>query len=170
MGFTTVNGLPAHVLLVHFVIVLVPLAALLLVLAVCWPAARIRLGFLVPLAALLALILVPLTTQAGEWLELHIVRDPLIRRHAQLGDELLVWSAAVFLLSTLWWAMHSARVTRRLRPPRRHRTGARRAAILLVAALALVASAGSVVQVYRIGDSGAQAAWHDRASPTAGHR
>ena len=40
----TVNGLPAHVLLVHAIVVLLPLAALLLVLTAVWPAARSRLA------------------------------------------------------------------------------------------------------------------------------
>ena len=39
---STVNGLPAHVLLVHAVVVLVPLTSLLLVLVAVWPAARRR--------------------------------------------------------------------------------------------------------------------------------
>ncbi|WP_233625292.1 hypothetical protein [Actinoplanes sp. ATCC 53533] len=40
----TVNGLPAHILLVHAIVVLLPLAALLLVLTAVWPAARRRLA------------------------------------------------------------------------------------------------------------------------------
>ncbi|WP_255452867.1 hypothetical protein [Cryobacterium sp. Sr8] len=34
-----INGLPAHVLLIHFVVIVVPLAALCALLAVAWPAA-----------------------------------------------------------------------------------------------------------------------------------
>ena len=47
-----VNGLPLHVLLVHFIVVGVPLAALLTVLSALWPAARRRLGIITPLVAL----------------------------------------------------------------------------------------------------------------------
>lgn len=39
---STINGLPAHVLLVHAVVVLVPLTAIMLVLAAFWPSARRR--------------------------------------------------------------------------------------------------------------------------------
>lgn len=42
-------------------------------------------------------------------------------------------------------------------------TGHRSVAIT-IAVTAVAVSVGSVVQVYRIGDSGAQAAWHDRAA------
>jgi hypothetical protein len=37
---TTISGLPAHVLLVHALVVLAPLTALLEVLCALWPAAR----------------------------------------------------------------------------------------------------------------------------------
>ena len=46
------QGSALHVLLVHAVIVLIPLAALLTVLSAVWPAARRRLGIITPLAAL----------------------------------------------------------------------------------------------------------------------
>ena len=55
----SVNGLPAHILLVHALVVLLPLAALLLVLTAAWPAAR---GRLAGLNANLS-VLVPVTTQ-----------------------------------------------------------------------------------------------------------
>lgn len=38
-----INGVPAHVLLVHFVVVLAPLTAIFAILCVLWPAARQRL-------------------------------------------------------------------------------------------------------------------------------
>ncbi|MFZ2177676.1 MAG: hypothetical protein WAW17_27340 [Rhodococcus sp. (in: high G+C Gram-positive bacteria)] len=41
------NGLPAHVLLVHFVVVLAPLTAILLILCALWPAARRRMVWLI---------------------------------------------------------------------------------------------------------------------------
>ncbi len=63
---STINGLPLHPLLVHLVVVLVPLSALMAIAAVCWPAARARLGgILTPLVTLVALIALPLTTSAG---------------------------------------------------------------------------------------------------------
>nr|WSY53840.1 hypothetical protein OG999_29485 [Streptomyces sp. NBC_00886] len=44
MSLTVVNRLPAHVLFVHFVIVLVPLSALALVVCAASPAGARRLG------------------------------------------------------------------------------------------------------------------------------
>lgn len=75
MGPTTIGGIPAHPLLVHFVVVLVPIAAILTLCSALWPAAHRRLGIVTPLTALVSLALVPLTTHAGEWLE-HREREP----------------------------------------------------------------------------------------------
>ncbi|MFI1920319.1 hypothetical protein [Nocardia sp. NPDC020380] len=168
MGPTTINGLPAHVLLVHIVVVMVPVTALLLAFSVLWPAAQHRLGLITPLTAFVTLVAVPLTTHAGEWLEHHTSRDPLTRLHARLGDDLLVWSAAVFLISAVWWALNNEQIRGRVPwPAERSKTkGANTIALIAVAVLALAVSVGSVVEVYRIGDSGAKAAWHDRAAAT----
>jgi hypothetical protein len=148
-----VNGLPAHVLLVHFVVVLVPLTALALVVAAVWPAAARRMGVVLPVLAFVTLVSVPLTTQAGEWLERHVTSSALIRRHTELGDGLLPWALGLFVLAAaVWWT------ARRTSP---ERTGTRSASVIRVAAavLSVVVAAGAVVDVYRIGDSGAKAAW-----------
>lgn len=89
-----VNGLPAHILLVHFVVVLVPLTALALVVCAIRPTAAQRLGIVLPLLALATLLSVPLTTSAGEWLEQHVGSNALVRRHAELGDGMLPGQAA----------------------------------------------------------------------------
>lgn len=160
MGLTVVNGLPAHVLVVHFVIVLVPLSALAVVVGAIWPSAARRMGVGLPLLALVTLASVPVATQAGEWLEGHVDSDALVRRHAELGDGLLPWAAGLFVLATaVWWT------TRGSAPVE----GARSALMVRVAAVVLSVgvAAGAVVDVYRIGDSGAKAAWHDGFSRTA---
>ena len=160
-----INGLPAHVLLVHAVVVLVPLSALTLVICALWPQAARRLGLALPLLALVTLATVPLATQAGEWLERHVDSDPLVRRHAELGDGMLPWALGLFVLAAgVWW------ISRRTGAPQsRELSGARSVSVLHVAAavLSVVVAAGAVVDVYRIGDSGAKAAWHDAYSKTA---
>ncbi|MGW3950045.1 DUF2231 domain-containing protein [Streptomyces sp. NPDC004752] len=160
-----VNGLPAHVLLVHIVVVLVPLTALALVVAAWWPRAARRLGPLLPLLALVALVSVPLTTQAGEWLERHVTSDDLVRRHTELGDGLLPWALGLFVLAAaVWWATRSVSAEP-------GRGGGKRWSALpvriVVGVLSLAVAVGAVVDVYRIGDSGAKAAWHDNVSQTA---
>src|SRR6185369_3138634 len=74
---TTTSGLPAHALLVHVVVVLVPVAAAMVVCSAVWPAARRRLGVATPVVAFVALVSVPLATHAGEWLEARVPSTPL---------------------------------------------------------------------------------------------
>ncbi|MFC9845532.1 DUF2231 domain-containing protein [Streptomyces sp. NPDC060223] len=175
MGPTLINGLPAHVLLVHFVIVLVPLIALVLVVTTVWTTWIRRLGVVLPLFALVTLISVPITTHAGEWLEKRVPRGPLVRTHADLGDTLLPWVAALFVVSVaVWWFGRRAMVhSSAHRHTHTHARAGLSGAVPLsmpvrVAAIVLsvVVAAGCVVQVYRIGDSGAKAAWQNGFSAT----
>ncbi|KQC35391.1 hypothetical protein UK82_26695 [Frankia sp. ACN1ag] len=175
VGPTQINGLPAHALLVHVVVVLVPLAALLVVLSAVWPAARRRLGVLTPSVALVALVSVPLTTHAGEWLEARVPSDPLVRRHTELGDGLLPWAIGLFVLAAaVWWWGRRAEVggsTDGGSGGGGTHAAARPSGLVVVIALAVlsvVVAVGSVVQIYRIGDSGAKAVWHDSFNPNPG--
>ncbi len=62
---TTVFGLPAHPLIVHATVVLVPAAALAVLVAALWPRFRAWAGW-GPLAlAVVALVLTPLSTSSG---------------------------------------------------------------------------------------------------------
>jgi hypothetical protein len=166
LKMSLINGLPAHVLFIHVVVVLVPLTALALVVCAAWPGGARRLGLLLPILALVALVSVPLTTQAGEWLEKHVASDPLVSAHTALGDTLLPWVLGLFVLSAaVWWT------ARRPAGAQGGQPGATWAASTPVRAaavvLSLVVAVGSVVDVYRIGDSGAKAAWHDSFQQTA---
>ena len=167
---STFNGLPLHVLMVHAVVVLIPLSAVLLVLVAFWPAARARFAELTAVLAVLALISVPITTQAGEWLERRVARTPLVHTHTQLGDTMLPWAIGLAVLAVAVAVRH--RLAARRAPAAEphgveireggHRDGAGgRDRVLggILAALALVVAVGSTVTVYRIGDSGARASW-----------
>lgn len=162
MGPTTIDGLPAHPLLVHVVVVLVPLSAIMLIASVAWPAARRKLGILTPLVTLATLISVPLTSHAGEWL-LHRTQPQTdtLRHHAQLGDQLIWWSIPVCALSAVWWSIDDPRVaawlTTHASRLRSALTGRPGKAVLIAGSL--VAAVGSLVWVYRIGDSGAHSVW-----------
>ncbi|GGY09536.1 DUF2231 domain-containing protein [Streptomyces anandii] len=160
-----INGLPAHVLLVHVVVVLVPLTALVLVVCALWPQGARRLGLALPLLALVTLVSVPLATQAGEWLERHVDSDPLVRRHAELGDGMLPWALGLFVLAAgVWWLARRTPAPEAAEAPR---SGAGLVIRVAAAVLSVAIAAGAVVTVYRIGDSGAKAAWHDAYSKTA---
>ncbi|WP_020658589.1 DUF2231 domain-containing protein [Amycolatopsis benzoatilytica] len=106
---TTVNGLPAHILLVHAIVVLLPLSALLLVLTAWLPAVRRRLAGANAILSVLVVVLVPITTDAGEWLERRVARTALLRTHTELGDT-AVWAAipVALLALAVWWRQREA--------------------------------------------------------------
>lgn len=153
------QGLPLHVLLVHGVIVLIPLAALLTVLSAVWPAARRRLGIITPLTALVALILVPIATNAGEWLLARAYAAQgagasalLVQDHVALGNTMLWFAIGLFVASLLAWGVPLVLA--------RASKGAPAPWIGVVVAVIAIALAGaSVFQVVRVGESGSKAVW-----------
>ncbi|MFI0724129.1 DUF2231 domain-containing protein [Streptomyces sp. NPDC021224] len=169
MGTTTVNGLPAHPLWVHAVVILVPLSALLLLACAAWPVVMRRAGVVLPLLALVALVSVPLATNAGEWLQERVPETAAVEHHTEMGGDLLPWSVGVFVVSVVLWALHRG-VLRRLAQSADGREGAwvdrvsltTAAGRVVAVVLALVVGAGAVVEVYRIGDSGAKSVWQHR--------
>lgn len=158
-----VNGLPLHVLLVHFVVVLVPLTAIAALLVPIWPAARRRLGIVVPLLALADLILVPVVMEAGEWLQARLPATPLIQKHAALGQMLLPWVIALFAFTVVQWAWFF--FFDRPDSPRRPSVAVRRIAIVVLTVVAAVLAVGTVVEVIVIGEAGSRAVWENSFSP-----
>jgi len=166
----TVNGLPAHILLVHAIVVLLPLAALLLVLTAIWPAARRRFAGPNAILSVLVVALVPVTTSAGEWLEHRVDDTALLRTHTELGDT-AIWAAlpVALLALVIWWrqreaapgteaADHGGTTTTR---PRTYLAPLSTPLTRIVMVLAVAVAGFAVLQTYRIGDSGSKAAWTD---------
>ncbi|HMU35779.1 MAG TPA: hypothetical protein P5108_09205 [Marmoricola sp.] len=150
--FDLVNGLPVHPLVVHAVVVLLPLAIVGTILVAVRPTWRRAYGPLVVVASALSVVLIPVATSSGEALEKH-VGDP--GAHAHLGDQLIWFAIPLLILNVLLVAVD--------------RVGAQRVSHRVVAAIAAVsvlAALGAGVQVYRVGDSGARAAWADRVTST----
>lgn len=151
--FDTINGIPLHPLVVHAVVVLLPLGIVGTIAIAARPAWRRPYGLLVVGATLVAAVLCPVATSSGEELE-HRVGDP--GSHAELGDQLL-WFALALLVTSALLVWLDRRPTDK-RPASRVMTA--------VAVAAVVAGVAAGVQVYRVGDSGARAAWGD--VPAAG--
>jgi hypothetical protein len=147
---STIAGLPAHILLNHVLVVLVPLTAILAVLCALWPAALQRLVWLVAALSVVVLIVTPMTTSAGEWLENEIGESPAVNAHEALGKTMLYVAIAQVLASATLVFVHL----------RRMRQLAMNSAWAVVAAtFVIIVSAVSVVQIVRVGDSGARAVW-----------
>ena len=151
-SMTVIHGLPAHVLFVHFLVVLAPLTALLVIACGLWPAARR--GHLVWLTVVLAAVttvLTPITTHAGGWLyDLRRNPDPILRKHAELGDTMIYFAVALLIVAIGLLLLGLAE----------RRSGSRRPAIkVTVAVVAIAVGTAAIIQTYRIGDAGAQSVW-----------
>ena len=154
----TVNGLPTHVLLVHAIVVLLPLSAALLALTAIWPAARRRPAGPNAILAVLVVVLVPITTSAGEWLEHPLAPSSLIHRHAELGDTAIYAAVAVAVLALIvWWRQREGNGTAPTK--RAYVAPASSAVTAVVTVVAVLVSGAAVYDVVRIGDSGAKASW-----------
>lgn len=145
-------GLPVHPLMVHATVVIVPMAALVVLLASVSKRFRTWAGVVPMLLSLIGLILVPLSTSTGETLEKHVAPSALLEKHTQLADGLLPWMIALLVIAVVIYGIQRWVASG-------HSIG--RAIMVGVAVLAIAGTAGTTVQVARIGHSGAKAAWAD---------
>ncbi|BBX75755.1 hypothetical protein H7H78_16900 [Mycobacterium shinjukuense] len=146
----TLDGLPVHILINHLVVVLGPLAAILAIMCALWPAARQRLIWLTLALAALTLIVTPLTASSGTWLAGEVGASPAIDRHGSLGNTLAYFVGALVLAVTMLAIVQLRRA--RGRPVR----SAWHAAVVIVV---IAAAAATLVQTYRVGETGVRAVW-----------
>jgi hypothetical protein len=141
-----INGLPAHVLIVHVVVVLVPLAAIAAIVVSLWPAAQRKLTFLVPLAAVVGLAAVPLAVMAGNDFAARLGNPAFIAHHRDLGNEVWPFVTALAVTTIAQWLL-----LRRPDPASRIRWW--------IAVPVVLSAVGSMAIVVLAGDAGAQAVW-----------
>ncbi len=144
--------MPAHPLLVHFLVVLAPLTAILAILCALWPAARQRFVWLVAALAGVTAVLTPITAEAGEWLEHKVTETAALETHEHLGKTMIYFAAALLAAAIALVVAH-----------RRAQRGKPLSGVVsaVVAVFVVVASLATAVQVFRIGHSGAEATWGD---------
>ena len=160
-----INGLPAHPLIIHLVVVLLPLAAIgavLLAARVTW---QRTLGIPVLLLALVGTIAVPLATETGDQLSNAIGGGgPLVAIHQQRAGHLLPYAILFTVLVLLTVALRG--YTDRTADPRQAQTQA-----LITRALAVLAAVSGIVVtglVVWIADAGASAVWQGIGATKAG--
>ncbi|MEB3033648.1 hypothetical protein [[Mycobacterium] nativiensis] len=156
---TTIAGLPAHVLLLHAVVVLVPLTAILLILCAVWPAARRRLVWLVAALAAITLLVTPATVRAGEWLADtgKIDGSPQLDTHMTAGEYGVYMALALAVAAALLAGLHIASARER---------GLAAVARLGIVAVVIALSGGAMFAIHTIGESGAKAAWGSLLAPS----
>jgi hypothetical protein len=82
---------------VHAAVVLVPLAAIGVVVIAFWPAARAKLGVAVVVIAALGTLFAYLAVESGGHLEEQVKETEQVEEHAKLGDSGLASAVAVLL-------------------------------------------------------------------------
>jgi hypothetical protein len=156
----TIFDIPAHPLFVHGPIVLLPLVAIVTIVAGVRPGVARKLGYWLPLASLGVFVMVLLAMQSGEELYDVVVEEKgnALDAHVDLANTTRLLAFGM-LLSTvaLWWftrrAAKMAGATSAGSPTRRDPV------LLGITVLVVVLSALSTVWMVRTGHEGARIHW-----------
>ncbi|MFG3709759.1 DUF2231 domain-containing protein [Micromonospora sp. NPDC047730] len=155
--FKEILGLPAHVLVVHAVVVLVPLLALLSAAYVALPRFRPRLDWAVAILAVAAPVTAFVAVESGEELNdaflARGMQGPIVDQileHSRYGDLLFWYALPLAVASLLLLVVTSGH-------PRVPRLPSWITPVLSVVVVAL--GVVSLVYAYLTGHSGAEAVW-----------
>jgi uncharacterized membrane protein len=172
----TLFGLPAHPLLVHIPIVLLPLAAIGVIVMLIKPEWHRRYRWVVLAMGVVGALGATLAAQAGEELGNRVVavegRQAAGRwqHHADLGETsrnvaLLFLMLLVVFVFLPWWQERSGRQEGQdeLAPTRN-----RRLLNIAVTALTVVTAVGTVVTIVQAGHTGSKSVWDAYVRDTGG--
>jgi uncharacterized membrane protein len=156
MDIKTLFGLPAHPLLVHVPVVLIPLAFI----GACgmfWAPWRARFGGATAVILVVAGIFTQLAIGSGQALRRSLEETALMKAHVRIAEDIRPWLLLFFIaLVTFLWL------------ERRHRAAAtgpvslRRPLLAGPLVAAIVFGAISVYWIQRIGHTGAKAVWQPK--------
>lgn len=150
-------GLPAHPLIVHGAVVLVPLTALGVVVIALSARARRGVGLVVLGFAAVSFVFCFLASESGEALEEQVDETELVEEHAELGEKMPI-IAGVMLLTTAAFVGADLVARRRtgddgVAPPWA------KVGIPALAVVAVLGAGFATVEVIDVGHSGATATW-----------
>lgn len=158
--FDTVFGLPVHVLVLHFAVVGVPVAAVATAAVALRPSWRARFGWWAAGLDAAVVVLVWVTKESGEKLVGRVFPDAAerpaaMRTHIERGSDLVWYTVGMFVAAVLLAALarRTARSAAQIRKP------VPDWAVGLVTVLVVVAAALTTVQVVRAGHAGSQVTW-----------
>jgi hypothetical protein len=134
-------------------VILLPIAAISLVVVAAIPKARRVYGPIVFAVALFATIAVFMAQQSGESLQEQVKKSELVEEHAEMGETVLPWAIAVTIMSAIVAAEPYAR--KRLGKVSPHVVTA-----ILVGG-SLIVGIGATWTVVEVGHSGAKSVWSD---------
>ncbi len=153
MELNDLFGIPAHPLVVHAAVVLLPLGAIATVIVAALPKARRHYAPIALGLVLVGTIAVGLAQQSGESLEDRVNETELVEEHTEQGETVLPWAIAVSVVAA---AVALAQPLRR----RFTQLPAHVVTAVLLAA-AVVTATGATWTVIEVGHSGAKATWEN---------
>ena len=140
--FDTISGLPVHPLIIHFAVVIVPLAALALIASIASSKFRSRFGVVSILAIVAAVPLAFIAKESGESLA---ERVGITERHQSLGAIFPLWVFVLAFAAVMWFVLSR----------RSGRVALTRIVGIVVIALSVVVT----TLTFLVGHSGAEATW-----------
>ena len=152
--FDLITGLPVHPLVVHFAVVLLPLAALGLIVLVLVPKWRATFGWLVMAGLIIGTGASYVAKESGEALARRVGTP---QQHASLGDVLPLVAGLLFIVALVWFLLDR----------KDRRNGQRSGPLVVVLGIAgiLLAAAATILTVI-VGHTGAEAAWSGKIAAT----
>jgi hypothetical protein len=156
MEIETLFGLPAHPLVVHAAVVLVPLAALGTIAIALWGAARRRIGWIVVGLGVGAFVFALLAQGSGESLEERVEESELVEEHAELGDSMPWFALPIAVTAAGVMVLDRRRQRDDVDAP-----SWLGPAVIVVAVAAVASSVVGTVRIAQVGHSGARATWQE---------
>lgn len=142
--YYTISGLPFHALVVHFAVVLLPIATFAFLVAIYIPRFRNKYAFASIFGIFVGAGSAFVAKQSGEALASHI-GNPVT--HAKYGNLLPLFAFLLFLISVLWY---------------RSKMGKNSKSITLLGHASAVVAIGVISLTLVVGHTGAEAVWKNR--------
>ena len=156
MEISKLFGLPAHPLIVHVPIVLLPMVGAGGIAIALVPPWRKRFGWVLVALAGLALVGVQLAIGSGEALEDHVAHGPILDRHTDMAASLRPLALLLFLALVGLMLLDGRRNIRRPNDAAQLRW-----VMPMFSAFVVLMSVVTTVRLAQIGHNGARASWHE---------
>jgi len=149
MELNNLFGLPAHPLLVHLPVVMVPMAALGAIILAIFPKYFARFGWWVTGISFIGAIGAILAAGSGETLEERVDRSSTLRDHAEMGETARLLAVVLFVVLLIVMLARKYRAT----------DMAKKAVAIGVSVVIAVSAAAAGWVIIQTGHSGAKASW-----------
>jgi uncharacterized membrane protein len=162
----TLFGLPAHPLIVHVPVVLLPLAAVGAILAIAFRPLRKPFGWSVVVLTGVSTVFAKLAEGSGRALQHAVKESAALQQHTEMGDSLWLFSGFFFAcaLGLMLWDRYLSRQIEPAGDADRATFPAPAWVAPALAVLVVLSGAVATARVIQVGHSGAKATWVDKTT------